>query len=136
MVPSGVVTAEGLTAIETNCAGVTLNGVDPVMLLEVALIVAVPTATLLASPLLLIVAAESVSELQVAVAVKSLIEPSVNVPVATNGCIVPRAIVGLPGVTAIDTRAAEVTVIVVEPCTEPEVAVMLAVPVCWLLAKP
>ena len=136
MVPSGVVTAEGLTAIETSCAGVTVNSVDPVMLLDVALIVELPTAALLASPLELIVADERVSELQVAVAVKSLVEPSVKVPVATNCCIVPRAIVGLVGVIAMDTSAAEVTVIVVEPCTDPEVAVILAVPVCWLLANP
>ena len=42
----------------------------------------------------------------------------------------------MAGVTAIDTSAADVTVNVVEPCTEPEVAAMLAVPVSRLLANP
>jgi hypothetical protein len=128
--------AAGVTAIDTNCAGVTLSSVDPVMLFVVALIVAVPTPTLLASPLLLIVAEEGVSELQTAVEVRFCVVPSVYVPVATNCCVVPNAIVGFAGVTAIDTSAAVVTVNAVVPCTDPDVAVMLAVPVSTLAASP
>ena len=45
LVPSGMFVAGGLTTIDTNCAGVTLNSVDPVMLFAVALIIAAPTAT-------------------------------------------------------------------------------------------
>ena len=134
--PSGIVTTAGLTTIDTSCAGVTLNTVDPVMLFAVALMLAVPTPTLLANPLLLIVADDGVSELHVAVAVKSCVLPSVYVPVATNCCVVPNATVGFDGVTEIETNAAELTVNVVEPCTDPAVAVMLAVPVSTLLANP
>ena len=134
--PNGIVTAAGLTTIDTSCAVVTFNTVDPAMLFTVALMLAVPTPTLLANPLLLIVADDGVSELQLAVAVKSCVVPSVNVPVATNCCVVPNATVGLAGVTEIETSAAELTVNVVEPCTDPAVAVMLAVPVSPLLANP
>ncbi len=62
--------------------------------------------------------------------------PSLKVPVAVNCCVVPRAIAGLAGVTAIDTRAAAVTVSVVEPETEPEVAVMVVDPAATLVARP
>jgi hypothetical protein len=134
--PSGAFAVGGFTAIDNSCAGVIVNRVEPLMLFDVALMVAVPTATLCASPLLLIVADDNVPELQVAVEVKFCVLPSVKVPVATNCCVVPNAIEGLAGMTAIDTSAAEVTVNVVEPCTEPEVAVILAVPVSALLATP
>jgi hypothetical protein len=106
------------------------------MLFNVALMLAVPTPTLLASPPLLIVADDGVSELHIAAAVKSCVLPSVNLPVATNCCVVPNATVGLAGVTEIETSAAELTVKVVEPCTDPAVAVILAVPVSPLLANP
>jgi hypothetical protein len=134
--PNGTFAVGGLTAIDTSCAGVIVNRVEPLMLFDVALMVAVPTVTLCARPLLLMGADDNVSELQVAVEVKFCVVPSVKVPVAMNCCVVPNAIDGLSGVTAIDTSAAEVTVNVVEPCTEPEVAVILAVPVSALLASP
>ena len=62
--------------------------------------------------------------------------PSVNVPVAVNCCFVPSAIDGLGGVTAMDASAAAVTVNVVVPVTEPEVAVIIVEPVLTLVAKP
>ncbi len=62
--------------------------------------------------------------------------PSVKVPVAVNCWVVPSGMEGIAGVTAIDARAAAVTVSVVEPETEPEMAVMVVVPVAALLAKP
>jgi len=43
---------------------------------------------------------------------------------------------GIAGVTVIETKAAEVTVTVVEPVTEPEVAVMVAVPIPAPVARP
>ena len=136
MVPNGMLAEGGFTAMDTSCAGVTVNRVEPLMLLRVALMVAVPTAALLASPLLLIVADDCVSELQVAVEVRFCVLPSVKLPVATNCCVVPSAIEGFPGVTAMETSAAELTVNAVEPCTDPEIALMLAEPVATLLANP
>lgn len=50
-------------------------------------------------------------------------------PVAVNCWFVPNAMEELPGVTAIETRAALVTVRVVDPLTVPEVAAMVVFPV-------
>ena len=74
-----------------------------------------------------------------AVEVKSCVLPSVNVPVAVNCWFLPRAIEGDGGDTAIETRAAVVTLRTVVPLTVPDVALMLVVPVprhspilaCW-----
>jgi hypothetical protein len=82
------------------------------------------------------VAVETVSDDHVTVLVRFCVLPSLNVPVAVNACIVPSAIDGVAGVIAIETRAAVVTVSVVVPLTEPEVAVIAAVPCPTLLAKP
>ena len=62
--------------------------------------------------------------------------PSVNVPVAVNCCVVPSGIAGMAGVMAIETSAAGVTLTVVEPTIEPEVAVTPAFPWLTLLTKP
>ena len=51
-------------------------------------------------------------------------------------CLVPLAMLGLVGVTAMDTSFAAVTVRVVEPDMLPLVAVMVALPVPTLVAKP
>jgi hypothetical protein len=59
----------------------------------------VPTA-------LLIVATPVLDDAHVTVAVRSAVEPSVNVPVAVNCCFVPLAITGLTGVAAMLTSAA------------------------------
>jgi hypothetical protein len=53
-----------------------------------------------------------------------------------NGCVVPNAIDGVAGVTAIDTSAAEVTVSRVDPLIAPDVAVIVAVPSPTLVANP
>jgi hypothetical protein len=53
-----------------------------------------------------------------------------------NCCVVPSAIDGVAGVTAIDTSAAVVTVSVVEPITVPDVAVIVAVPSVIVVASP
>ena len=55
---------------------------------------------------------------------------------AVNCCVVPKAIDGLAGVTAIETSAGGLTVRVVEPLTLPDVAVMVALPVATLIANP
>ena len=71
--------------------------------------------------------------------VRSWVELSVNVPVAVNCCVKPLAIDGFAGVTAIETRAAGLTVSETQPEMEPEVAVMVKVPVlplAGLVARP
>jgi hypothetical protein len=75
-------------------------------------------------------------ELQYAEAVRSCVVSSVKVPVAVNCWVVPSAIEELPGETAIDSKAAAVTVSVVVPLIEPEVALRVEVPAAKLAASP
>jgi len=58
------------------------------------------------------------------------------VPVAVNCWFVPNAIDGFAGGIAIETRAALVTVRVVDPLTVPELAAMVVVPVPVPVASP
>ena len=138
--PWAMVGFAGVTASDTSCGLPTVSRVEPATEPEVAVMVVVPTAALVASPwlpLLLLTTATVVElELQVTVVVRFCVEPSVKVPVAVNCWLVPRAIEGLAGVTAIETRVAGVTVSVVVPLTEPEVAVIVVVPVPVLVARP
>lgn len=55
---------------------------------------------------------------------------------AVKGCVVPSGIVGIAGVTAIESRTAGVTVRVVEPEMVPDVAVTLVLPSATLLTSP
>jgi hypothetical protein len=80
---------------------------------------------------LLIVATPVADELQVTVPVMSCVLLSLYVPVALKAWVVPGAIAGAAGDTAMDTNVA-VTVNVADPVTFPEVAVMVVVP--WALA--
>ena len=105
-----------------------------------ALMVVDPTATPVASPFepaaLETVAVVGADEVQVAWLVMSWWVLSENVPVAVNCCVVPLAIEGLGGVTAMDWRVAEVTVTLVEPWTFKLVAVMVAVPGAIAVTSP
>ncbi len=113
---------------------------EPLIEPEVAVMVVVPVALLVARPVVgaesLMVATLSAEEVQCAEAVRSCVVPSLRVPVAVNCCVVPNAIDGLAGETEIETRLAKLTVSVVEPATVPEVAVTSAVPVARLVASP
>jgi len=53
-----------------------------------------------------------------------------------NCFVVPKAIEGSAGVTLIETKVAGVTVTVVEPMTDPELAVIVVCPVARLVASP
>ena len=57
-------------------------------------------------------------------------------PVAVNCRLVPFAILGLVGVTAIDVSVAAVTVRVVVPLTAPRVAVIVVEPSATAVALP
>jgi len=98
--------------------------------------VLVPAATPVANPPAVIVAVPLVCELQVAELVKFCVELSENVPVAVNCFVVPLAIEGFAGVTAIDTSVAEVTVSKVDPLTLPEVATIMLDPADFAVAIP
>jgi hypothetical protein len=140
VVPSAIVGACGLIAIDTSAAGLTTNVAIPLIDPELIPMLVVPVPSVLASPavplLLLIVATVATVELQWPLCVRSCVVPSVNVPVAVNCCVAPNATVIVGGLIAIDTSAAAVTVSSVELLTVPEVAVMLAEPVPTLCANP
>ena len=120
----GIDGVAGVTAIDTNVGGPTVKVVLPLTPPRVALICDVPCPAPLARPPAAIVATALFDDAQVAVLVSVWVLPSVYVPVAANCCVVPLAIVGFAGVTAIDTRVAGPTVSAVLPVTAPNVALI------------
>jgi len=76
VVPNAAEAFAGVTAIEVNDAGFTVRVVEPVTLPEVAVIVVVPVATLVARPALLIAATLVADELQITVLVRFWVLPS------------------------------------------------------------
>jgi hypothetical protein len=130
----------GAMAIEIKLACPTVIVVDAEMEFEVAETVAVPCPELVASPLLptalLMIATAASEELHVTVDVRSCVLPSVYVPVAVNCCVVPRAIVGICGLIAIDTSTAGFTTNVALELIEPELIPIVVVPVPSVLASP
>ena len=67
----------GVTAIETNAAGVTVIMVEPLMAPDVAVTVVLPTTTLLTLPWASAVAIEASPVIEVTVVVTSCVLPSV-----------------------------------------------------------
>jgi hypothetical protein len=140
--PTAIVGLAGLRLSEVRIAAVTSSEVVPLTEPFFTVMVVVPTPALLARPVAaLMVATVATPEDQVESgdAVRSWVELSVNVPVAVNCCVKPLAIDGFAGVTAIETRAAGLTASKIEPAVEPEVAVMVKVPVlpfAGLVARP
>ena len=135
-VPFAIEGFAGVTAIDTSVAAVTVRVVEPLMPADVASILLVPAATAVANPPATIVATVVVTELQVAVLVKFCVELSENVPVAVNCSVLPFAIEGFAGVTAIDTSVGAVTVRFVDPSTAPEAACIWLAPVATPVANP
>ena len=117
VVPLVMLGLVGVIATDMSVAGVTVRLVDPDMLTDVAVIVVEPAATEVADPVepaaLLMVATPVLDELQVTAVVRFCVVLSEKVPVAVNCWVVPLAMLGLVGVTAMDTSVALVTVIVV-----------------------
>jgi len=139
-VPLARESGDGLTAIETITAGVTVNTVLPLTPADVAEIVVVPTVNDVARPrepaVMLTVATVAFDDAHVTLSVMSSMLPSVKVPVAANGCVPPSGTDGIAGVTAIVTKVAAVTVRLVEPTIAPDVARIVVIPVAWLVASP
>ncbi len=81
---------------------------------DVAVIVAVPFAMLVASPALLTVATEVAEEVHVAF-VRFWVVPLLYVPVAVNCSVLPAATEAVEGLTEIEVNTAAVTVKLAEP---------------------
>jgi hypothetical protein len=118
--------------MDTRVAEVTVSVVNPDILPDVAVNVVEPAAIAAANPFkpvsLLMVPTAPVDVLHVTAAVMSCVVLSENVPVAVNCWIVPFTMLGLVGVTAMDTSTAGVTVTSVNPQILPHFAVILAWP--------
>jgi hypothetical protein len=140
VVPLRMLGFVGVTAMDTSVAEVTVSVVDPDLPPDIALIVVEPAVAEVASPLdpaeLLMAATAAVDEYQVTAVVRSCVVLSENVPVALNCCVVPLTMLGLVGVTAMDTSVAEVTVIVADPDMFPDVAVIVVEPTAAEVARP
>jgi len=126
----------GDTAIETNCAAVTVRPVVLLTPLYEALMLAVPAPAVVASPVLSMLATAGVSDVHAEPFVRSSVEPSVKLPVALNRCTVPAATDGFAGVTLMNESVADVTVNVLLHVTAPRVAVMVDAPALRLVALP
>jgi hypothetical protein len=135
VIPAGTVTLAGVTTIELTAAAVTVRAAEPEIGPEVAEIVTLPSATLLASPLPSIEAMVGSVEFQVT-GERVCVLPSVNVPTAANCAVVPRAMEELAEFTAIETRLAGSTVKLAEPVITPEVALIVTVPTASADARP
>ena len=103
---------------------------------EFAVMLAVPTPVPVANPLLAIVATVVGDVLQFTALLRSCLLPSLYVPVAVNGCVVPFAIEALPGLMEIDRSNGAITAAPVAFATVPELALIWAVPIVVPITKP
>jgi hypothetical protein len=126
----------GVTEIDSSIGAVTVSVVEPLIDPNVAWIVVLPCAILLASPALLIVATDVNTEAHVTEPLRSCVVLLEYVPVAVNCWVFPNPTDGLAGVTEIDSKVGAITVSVVEPLIDPNVAWIVVFPWAMLLARP
>ena len=93
----------GVTAIETKLAEVTVSDAVPLTPPDVAVMVTIPVPVLLANPVesMLVTDVEDEDQFR---EVSSCVLPSSKLPTALNCKVVPKAIDGVAGVTAIETK--------------------------------
>src|SRR5690348_470826 len=96
----------------------------------------VPVPVVVASPEVFNVATVVSLDDHDTVLVRFCVVLSLNVPVAVNCCVVPKATEESAGVIAMERSTAAVTVRVVDPDTLPEVAATVVVPIPTLVARP
>jgi hypothetical protein len=135
VVPTAMLEFPGATASETSVALLTVREALPVTPPEAALMVLLPLPTAVANPAELTVATPVADEDHVT-DVSSCVLPSSKLPTALNCCVVPSAIVGLAGLTAIEIRCAATTVKVEESENDPTVAVMVVLPAPTVVTTP
>jgi hypothetical protein len=111
LLPSGNDELLAATAIETRAAGETVNAVMPLIPPTVAEIDAPPTAFVAAVPAALMLTTPGAELTQLALLVRSIVLPSVYVPIALNCSLAPRGTETSLLLTAIEARTAPETVI-------------------------
>lgn len=110
VVPAAIEMLAGVTEREESVAAVTVIVAVAVLPPNVAVITLEPMFTADARPFALIVAVDNVPEVHVAVAVTSCVLLSEYVAVAANCCVVPFAMDGAAGATAMETRDGAIVV--------------------------
>jgi hypothetical protein len=103
VVPTDMLEFAGLTAMETRVAAVTVREAVPLTPPDVAVMVAVPVPVLLANPVESIFATDVEDEDQVGEG-SNCVLPSSKLPTAVNCKVVPIAMEGVAGVTAMETK--------------------------------
>jgi hypothetical protein len=140
VVPNAMDGPDGFTVIETSVAVLTVRVVESEMEPDVAEMLELPLAALVAKPwlpaALLMVATEPSDESQWTEPVMPCALPSLKVPVAANCSVVPRGMVWIAGVMAMETNVAGVTVKVDEPPMPAAAALIVVWPVDALVASP
>lgn len=138
--PDAMLGLPGVTEMDCKVALLTISVVVPETLPDRAVIVLLPAATEVATPLkpvaLLMVAVPVLEELQVTDLVRSCVVLLEYMPVAVNCCVVPSAMLGVAGVTTMDCKVALLTVNCVEPEILPDVAVIVVLPTPTEVAFP
>ena len=140
VVPFAMLAPVGERLMPTSVAAETVSVALPVTAPMDALIVVWPCASPVARPTLAAaldtVAKAGLLESQTAWAVRSCVVPSENVPVAVNCWVVPLAIDGAAGETAMALSVAPLTVSEVWPVTAPTEAEIVVSPVASAEASP
>lgn len=136
--PTKTPAVAGVTAIDASVAmAVTFNVAVPVLPLRLAVMVELPAAIPVATPLGNMEPIKGLAEVHVTVLVISALVPLLKVPVATNGWVAPTTMLGIAGVTAIDTSVfAGVTLKVAVPDLPARLAVMMVEPPLTPVAMP
>ena len=136
VVPTAMLELDGLTAIETRVAAVTVSEAVPLTDPDAAVIVAVPVPTPATSPVVgLMLATELDDEVHVTEGSNCKL-PSSKLPTALNCSSVPAATEGVAGLTVIDVKCAATTVNTEVSVNDPRVAVMVVCPAATVVAKP
>ena len=102
---TGMLGVAGVKAMEERVAVFTVRAPLPEILPWVAVMVAAPTVTVVARPVLLMVATDVLDDRQMTCVVISRLVPSEYVPLAVNCWLTPKGVFGLVGVKAMDDSA-------------------------------
>jgi len=103
VVPTAMLEFAGVTAIETRLAEVTVSDAVPLTPPDVAVMVTIPLPVLLANPVASMLVTDVEDEDQVR-EVSNCVLPSSKLPTAVNCKVVPKAIEGVAGLTAMETK--------------------------------
>jgi len=135
-VPMAMVAVAGLTVIDCRCAATTVSVEESLKPPALAEIVVVPSLRVVASPVLSTLATAELEELHVTPPLRSALDPSLYIAVATYFWLTPMGIVRSPGETEIEVIVGALTVMANDCVTVPNVAVIVAEPAATAVSTP